>query len=241
MADNPHSGHRKRMMEKLRRFGMDVFSDHEVLEILLYFAIRQGNTNPTAHRLLDRFGSLHAVFEAPAEQLCEIEGIGPHSADLIKTVFGLFGRYQADVAKMERHCDRLTSIERVGEYFVPQFACEQDEVLLAAYLDGAGRVIKCEEIARGGHAHVSIDPYKIATGALLCHAAGVAIAHNHPNGAAKPSQADIDATRMLENTLGGLGIELVDHCVVARGQYTSVRRKCRRDLLNGKGADHAGF
>ena len=57
MADNPHSGHRKRMMEKLRRFGMDVFSDHEVLEILLYFAIRQGNTNPTAHRLLDRFGS----------------------------------------------------------------------------------------------------------------------------------------------------------------------------------------
>ena len=49
MADNPHSGHRKRMMEKLRRFGMDVFSDHEVLEILLYFAIRQGNTNPTAH------------------------------------------------------------------------------------------------------------------------------------------------------------------------------------------------
>ena len=41
MADNPHSGHRKRMMEKLRRFGMDVFSDHEVLEILLYFAIRQ--------------------------------------------------------------------------------------------------------------------------------------------------------------------------------------------------------
>ncbi|MFQ6841148.1 MAG: UPF0758 domain-containing protein, partial [Agathobaculum sp.] len=116
MADNPHSGHRKRMMEKLRRFGMDVFSDHEVLEILLYFAIRQGNTNPTAHRLLDRFGSLHAVFEAPAEQLCEIEGIGPHSADLIKTVFGLFGRYQADVAKMERHRDRLTSIERVGEY-----------------------------------------------------------------------------------------------------------------------------
>ena len=142
---------------------------------------------------------------------------------------------------MERHRDRLTSIERVGEYFVPQFACEQDEVLLAAYLDGAGRVIKCEEIARGGHAHVSIDPYKIATGALLCHAAGVAIAHNHPNGAAKPSQADIDATRMLENTLGGLGIELVDHCIVARGQYTSVRRKCRRDLLNGKGADHAGF
>ena len=125
---------------------------------------------------------------------------------------------------MERHRDKLTSIERVGEYFVPQFACEQDEVLLAAYLDGAGRVIKCVEIARGGHAHVPVDPYKIATGALLCQAAGVAIAHNHPNGTATPSAEDIEATRLLEKTLDGLGLQLVDHCVVARGKYTSIRR-----------------
>ena len=70
-------------MAKFRQFGMDIFADHEALEILLYFAVRQGDTNPTAHRLLDRFGSLHAVFEAPAEQLQEVEGIGPHTADLM--------------------------------------------------------------------------------------------------------------------------------------------------------------
>lgn len=234
MADNPHTGHRKRTMDKFRRFGMDIFSDHEVLEILLYFAVRQGDTNPAAHRLLDRFGSLHAVFEAPREQLMEVEGIGPHSADLIKTVFALYGRYQADVAKMVQHHDKLTSFERVGEYFVPQFACEQDEVLLAAYLDGAGRVIKCEEIARGGHAHVTIDPYKIASGALLCHAAGVAIAHNHPSGSPKPSPEDLDATQLLEETLAGLHLELVDHCVVARGSYTSIRRMYAKQLRGRK-------
>ena len=226
MADNPHNGHRRRELDKFRRFGMDIFSDHEALEVLLYFAIRQGDTNPAAHRLMDRFGSLHAVFEAPPEQLQEVEGIGPHSADLIKFVYALIGRYQADVASMERNRDKLTSTERVGEYFAPQFAGEQDEVLLAAYLYGTGRVLKCEEIARGGHTHVPVDAYKIARGALLCGAVGVAVAHNHPNGAPVPSEADIQATYRLRDVLEGLGLELVDHCVVARGKYASIRRAC---------------
>ena len=138
MADHPHTGHRKRMMEKFRRFGMDIFADHEVLEILLFFAMRQGDTNPTAHRLLERFGSLHAVLEAPAEQLEEVAGVGPHTADLIKTVYAMIGRYRADVSKSERYSDRLNTYERVGEYFAPQLAHERDEVLLAAYLDGEG-------------------------------------------------------------------------------------------------------
>ena len=224
MADHPHTGHRKRTMEKFRRFGMDIFSDHEVLEILLYFAMRQGDTNPTAHRLLSRFGSLHAVFEAPAEQLEEVEGVGPHTADLIKTVYAIINRYRADVSKSERYSDRLNSYDRIGEYFVPQLAHERDEVLLAAYLDGDGRVLKCEEIARGGHAHVAVDPYKIARGALLCHAAGVALAHNHPTGAARPSEEDIMVTNHLRQTLAGLGLELVDHCVVARGRFISIGR-----------------
>ncbi len=222
MAEQLHQNHRERVLEKFRRFGLDVFSDHEVLELLLFFAIPRVDTNPTAHRLLERFGSLHAVLEAPVEQLCEVQGIGPRSADLLKLSFALCARYQQDVAKSERHSDKLNSYEKIGEYFVPQFAGEQDEVLLAAYLDGAGRVIKCEEIARGGHAHVPVDAYKIASGALICHAAGVAVAHNHPNGTATPSEQDMLATRRLEQTLAGLGLELVDHCVVARGKYVSI-------------------
>lgn len=230
MAENPHTKHRQRVMEKFRQFGLSVFSDHEVLELLLFFAIPRADTNETAHRLVRQFGSLHKVFEAPVEQLMEVEGIGQRSADLIKLTFEMLSRYQADIVKMEQHSDKLTSVDRIGEYFVPQLMSERDEVLLAAYLDGAGRVLKCEEIARGGHAQVSIDPYKIATGALLCHAAGVAIAHNHPNGMAKPSEEDIDATRMLERTLTGLGIQLVDHCVVARDKHFSICRLLHRQF-----------
>ena len=197
MPDNPHMGHRQRMLDKFRRFGLEIFSDHEVLEVLLYFAVRQGDTNPTAHRLMQRFGSLHAVLEATEDELQTVEGVGPRSAELL---------------------------HRIGAYFVPQLCAEREEVLLAAYVDGAGRVLKCEEIARGGHARVQVDSYKIARGALMAGAAGVALAHNHPNGTPTPSQEDFDMTDRLQRTLSELGLELVDHCVVARSNFTSIGR-----------------
>ena len=74
MADNPHTGHRRRMLDKFEQFGLRVLNDHEVLEMLLYFSVRQGDTNPAAHALMRRFGDLHAVFEAPREQLEQSAG-----------------------------------------------------------------------------------------------------------------------------------------------------------------------
>lgn len=71
---NPHQGHRRRMLDKFGRLGVDAFADHELLEVLLYYTIRQGDTNPVAHALMQHFGSLHAVLEATAEQLCEVGG-----------------------------------------------------------------------------------------------------------------------------------------------------------------------
>ena len=63
-----HDGHRSRMRERFRREGLNGFADHEALELMLFYAIPQRNVNPLAHALLERFGSFHAVLEAPAEQ-----------------------------------------------------------------------------------------------------------------------------------------------------------------------------
>ena len=111
-----------------------------------------------------------------------------------------------------------------ARYFVPQLCAEREEVLLAAYVDGAGRVLKCEEIARGGHARVQVDSYKIARGALMAGAAGVALAHNHPNGTPTPSQEDFDMTGPSAAHALRTGVELVDRCVVARSNFTSIGR-----------------
>ena len=68
------------MLDKFGRLGVDAFADHELLEVLLYYTIRQGDTNLVAHALMQHFGSLHAVLEATADQLCEVEGVGPYLA-----------------------------------------------------------------------------------------------------------------------------------------------------------------
>lgn len=219
---NLHTNHRQRMMEKLRKQGIDAFADHEVLELTLYLSIPRGDTNPAAHRLLRQFGSLHAVFEAPVEALARVEGIGPRSAQTLHFLFELFNRYQRDRSRMEREATRLTTAEKLGAYFIPQFVGEKHEKLLAAYLDNAGRVLQCEEISGGGTTHVAFDLHKIVRFAFLHDAAGVVLAHNHPNGELLPSDGDLDATRVAADTFERLNLHLIDHILVAGDRYRSL-------------------
>ena len=81
-----HSGHRSRKRRQFRDHGIDAFADHEVLELMLFYAIPQRNVNPLAHRLLDRFGTLHAVLEAPVEELMKVEGVGQYAALLLNLI-----------------------------------------------------------------------------------------------------------------------------------------------------------
>ena len=78
-----HAGHRQRMRERFLCGGLDGFADHEVLELMLFYAIPQRNVNPLAHRLLERFGTLHAVLEASVADLMKVEGVGRHTALLL--------------------------------------------------------------------------------------------------------------------------------------------------------------
>lgn len=71
-----HEGHRQRKKEQFREHGLDAFADHEALELLLYYAIPRQDTNPIAHRLIERFGSLEGVFSAPGLRAAEGRGRG---------------------------------------------------------------------------------------------------------------------------------------------------------------------
>ena len=71
-----HAGHRERMISRLKEFGSEGFQSHELLEMMLYSSFKQCDTNPIAHRLIDRFGTLSGVFSASENELCEVEGVG---------------------------------------------------------------------------------------------------------------------------------------------------------------------
>ena len=89
-----HSGHRQRVKTEFLARGVEGWSDHRILELLLFYAIPQGDVNELAHRLVDHFGSLAWVLDASAEELKKVSGVGEHTAVLLKLVPAIGGRYQ---------------------------------------------------------------------------------------------------------------------------------------------------
>ena len=87
-----HQGHRKRMKERFAQEGLDHFSDIQVLELLLFYCNPRQDTNPIAHNLLDHFGSLAQVLEAPVEELQKVSGVGQNAAGFLHLITEV-GRY----------------------------------------------------------------------------------------------------------------------------------------------------
>lgn len=214
-----HDGHRSRMKRRFLLHGLSNFDDHNVLELLLFYALPRKDTNALAHRLLNTFGSLDGVFEAPPEALMRVEGIGENAAVLIHLVPEAARRYR--IAK-ESIDTVLLSSHDVGQYLVPYFLNCRGEAVYLLCLDPRCRVIGCHELSAGDPTSVSISVRQIVEIALTQNASSVILAHNHPNGLAIPSKEDIASTRRIREALSLVNISLLDHIVVAGEDYVSL-------------------
>ena len=211
-APHPHAGHRARLRERFVQSGLAGFAPHEVLELLLTFAIPRQDVNPLAHRLIAHFGSLNRVLEASVKDLQAVPGIGQNAASLLALQLPLFRRYQQglgedgvsvdDQDSLKKRCQALLLGERVERFYV-----------LA--LDARGRLITQRLISSGDEGETAVYPRLIAAELLRVGAAGCVLAHNHPSGLAQPSQADIQLTKALAAILAPLAITLKDHVIVA--------------------------
>ena len=217
-----HSGHRSRKRRQFRDHGIDSFADHEVLELLLYYAIPRRDTNPIAHALIDRFGSLNAVLSAPVEELERVPGMGANAALLLKLVPQVYRRARTSITENEVILD---TTERIGEFFVEQFVAQNSEVMYQLCLDAKGRLLSCRKVCEGDAAGVGLNLRKIVENALLCNAVLVALAHNHPSGVALPSHEDRVATLQIKEALEAVNVRLADHIIVADDDYVSLRQE----------------
>lgn len=214
-----HDGHREKKRQQFLRHGLDSFADHEVLELLLFYAIPRKDTNPIAHALMDRFGSLDAVLSAPVEELCRVKGVGESAAALLKLTPQVYRRSRIAAAERERV---LNSSQRAGDYLLELFTGETAEVLYELCLDRKGKLLACRRVGEGGVSSINVDLRKIVENALLTGASGVILSHNHPSGIALPSADDCAATVRVKEALKTVGLVLVDHIVVADGDYVSM-------------------
>ena len=220
MATNPHSGHRDRVKQKFIEFGSGPFREHELVELLLFFGIPRLDTNEIAHRLMDRFGSIHAMLSANIEQLLEVEGIGEHSAVLIRLCGDLVKR-----CGIEDHPigTKLSTAEEMGAYLLPRFWGEQEEKVRIVTLNNRKQVIKDTVISFGTLTASAVNMQMILQQALRDKATGVILAHSHPAGHAVPSQADLETTALVISELRKIGVSLIDHIIVADTDYVSLK------------------
>ena len=213
-----HDGHRQRLKQRFLKEGLESFTDIQVLELLLFFSVPRQDTNPIAHALLDHFGSLYQVLEAPVEELRKVKGVGDQSALLLSLMNDVARYYQVDRTMREKI---LPTVQACGEYLVPFFFGRKVETVFLLCLDAKCKVLGCKEVGQGSVNSAGISVRKIVETALA-NATTVVLAHNHPSGIAVPSSEDVQTTCRVAMALNAVEIQLADHIVVADGDYVSM-------------------
>lgn len=217
---NLHEGHRERMMQKLRRHGAESFQTHELLEMMLYSSCKRADTNPVAHRLIDKFGSLSGVFSAGEEELCEVEGVGTATAQMIIVLRANIMRMLAESVQKG---ELLSGSGAVKEYCAGLFKFADTEQVRMLYLDGEYRFISQTIISTGTIEQVKPDMLRLIEQAAAKRSPIVILAHNHPKGSELPSNEDKILTRNLFNLLEKAGIYLADHIIIGMHGSLSMR------------------
>lgn len=218
-SKNIHKGHRKRLKKEFLEHGTDGFSEVRALELLLFYALARQDTNPLAHRLLDRFGSLHGVLSASVAELCTVDGIAENTAILIRLIPEMFRL--SEYGRRQIKNDRIDSSLAAGNIASSCFAGESNEKFMLFCLDSRKRIKKQVEISRGVVNSVGVDVRNVAEIALSYKSAACIVAHNHPEGEAFPSSEDLEVTSQIRETLKMLGIPLLDHIIVGTDGYFS--------------------
>ncbi len=219
---NPHAGHRKRVRERYIKSGLDAFQDHEALELLLFYSIPMRDTNEKAHEMISKFGSLHNLMDSSVLDIERLCGCSESTAILINLIPALWKRYE--MSKWEPRC-QLDNSKRAAEYAMNLFIGERVECFYLICLDNQNCLIYPELLTKGTVNEVHFYAKDIVQVALKHNAVSVIITHNHPSGYLKPSLEDHNATEAIRSALATIGVDVIDHIVVAGSKYLSFSEK----------------
>lgn len=214
-----HDGHRARLRRQFLEGGLDSFSDVQALELLLSFVIARKDVNPLAHELLDRFGSLAGVLDAPAGELMKVPGVGENTAVMLSVMPQLMRRYAIGKNKTGVILNTTT---KAGSYLLPFFFGAKDEQVYLLCLDAKCKVLDCRRLFTGSVNTVGVSVRRIVEEALRRNATSVILAHNHTSGIALPSREDEETTNMVQAALEAVGIRLADHMVMVEDDFVSM-------------------
>jgi len=216
---NLHKNHRAKVRKRFLEEGLDKFEKHNILELLLFYAIPRVDTNEIAHRLLNAYhGNISEVLGADYRSLMKIDGVGESAAILLSMIPQVFRVYREELLSRAGISGRTM----VEQYIANRFTGEPVERVLVACLDNRWNLLGDEFVSTGSVNFSSVDRRGIIEMCLRYNATAAIIAHNHPRGTALPSRDDLNTTIEVRRALEVIGVRLIDHIIVAREDYISL-------------------
>lgn len=221
-------GHRKRLREKFNFIGPHSLQEYEILELLLTYVLPQRDVKPIAKELLNKFGSIKGVFDAPEEELYTIPFIKENFTTLLKLILEINSIYRKQEVIQK---PLLESLDGIAKYCIQKIGNKKEEEFYVFYLNSKGEIINDNSFpANEFYFSGTIDktvvyPRKIIEQGLKQKAYGIVIVHNHPNGKLEPSEYDKNLTGVINIATKSLGMVLFDHLIVSSDGYLSFKKE----------------
>ena len=211
----------ERPRERLQKHGAEALSSQELLALILGRGIRGESVMVTAQRLLSRFGNIRNLSEASIEELSKVKGIGLAKAAQLKAAFELARRKDdCDYEKMP-----VKSHQDVVKLIRPKLKDKKKEQFLILCLDTRNNLIKLNTVSTGTLDANLVHPREVFKEAIQSLASSIILVHNHPSGNPEPSDADIDITKRIMETGKIVGIDVLDHIIIAENKSLSFKEK----------------
>lgn len=231
---NLHKNHRNRVKEKFLHSGFDTFSEHEILEMLLFYTIPLADTNELAHRLIKKYHNLAGVLDANIDSLVEVDGVGNHTAIFLKMLPAAFCEYSK--RKLDKNTN-LNTCSQAKEYVAKLTSSLDHEQFFIICLNSSNRIISTKKISTGSFNKVEVPIRKVTDFVFKNNCDRIILAHNHPNGKPNPSPEDIVLTHKLFYSCVLNDIDILDHIIYSPlGSYSFSENQemdaIKRDVLH---------
>jgi DNA repair protein RadC len=217
------AGHRKRLREKFLNSGLAGFNDYEIVELLLTLGTPRRDCKQPAKDAIEKFNGLSGVFDASTDELQKVNGIGPSNVLGIKLFQAVSEIYSKEKIEPKTIFD---SPKTIAKYLCEKIGKEKKEHFIVLFFDTRNNLI-VNEVSVGTLNASLVHPREVFSQAIAKNASHVVVAHNHPSGDSTPSEEDIATTRRLIEAGKIIGISVVDHIVVSKNNYVSIREQGR--------------
>ena len=215
-----HSGHRSRLRNRVKKYGLNSLNEHEVLELLLGYVIPRKDTNPLAHNLVNYFGSFAKVIDADFYDLLKVKGVGEETALFVKVLSSFMPIYKESKAK-EDDLTIKNTLQAIN-YFRKRFDVKDKEFMHVICLSKTCKLVSSFSFDGKNDSEINFNFKTFMDKINKENVDSVMMFHTHPHGTVEPSVEDLKTTQRCVHFASVCGIKFLDHLIFNETEHSSM-------------------